>query len=245
MASTENRQANTATVSGEVLASSKVRIPDFPTESELAERVHPLPNGVNGQLLAGGESNILPVTEAGHIIRLFLEHSKAFLAREGRLTIKDVDGIDYAGGSHFKEYKGFVGNITLVLLDKDDDPVALCEQVRVKLHSEYNILGARPLLKGDEPKSEQAGAAFYPWFHVNAIDNAIQGCSGVKAANLCMVKRTELLVTQESDHAIVAFLNKKTADNRTGWEITIAPGVDPALVICTAAVVEDTTSIFA
>jgi 3-polyprenyl-4-hydroxybenzoate decarboxylase len=68
---------------------------------------------------------------------------------------------------------------------------------------------------------------------------------GAKAANLCMVKKTELLVTQESDHAIVAFLKKKATDNFTGWEITMAPGVDPALVICTAAVVEDTTSTFA
>ena len=58
---------------------------------------------------------------------------------------------------------------------------------------------------------------------------------GAKAANLCMVKKTELL----------AFLCKKTTENCTGCEITIAPGVDPALVICTAAVVEDTTSIFA
>jgi hypothetical protein len=55
----------------------------------------------------------------------------------------------------------------------DDNPIALCEQVRVKLHSEYNILGIRPLLKGDEPKSNQDGAAFYPWFHVHAIDNAL------------------------------------------------------------------------
>jgi hypothetical protein len=270
MASTENRHASTATVSGQVRATSKVRIPDFPTESELAERVYPLPNGVNGQLLAG-ESNILPVTEAGHIIRLFLEHSKAFLAREGLLTIKDAAGLDYAGGVHFKEYKGLVGKITLILLDKDDNPIALCEQERVKLHNEYNILGIRPLLTGDEPKIEQDGAAFYPWFRVHAIDNAIQGCyrsisvwngsdyryvpmwrvypstrrPGAKAANLCMVKKTELLVTQESDHAIIAFLNKKTTDNCTGWEITIAPGIDPALVICTAAIVEDTTSMFA
>jgi hypothetical protein len=66
---------------------------------------------------------------------------------------------------------------------------------------------------------------------------------GAKAANLCMVKKTELVVTQESDYAILAFLNKKTTDKCTGWEITIAPGVDPALVICTAAIVEDTTSI--
>jgi hypothetical protein len=124
-------------------------------------------------------------------------------------------------------------------------------------------------LKGDEPKSEQDGTAFYPWFHVRAIDNAIQGCyrsisvwngsdyvpmlrvypstrrPGAQAADLCMVKKTELHVTQESDHAIVAFLNKKTANNCTGWGITIAPGVDPALIICIAAVVEDTTSIFA
>jgi hypothetical protein len=41
---------------------------------------------------------------AGQIIRLFLEHSKAFLAREGRLSIKDADGLDYAGGVHLKEY---------------------------------------------------------------------------------------------------------------------------------------------
>jgi hypothetical protein len=176
MASSENRHTNTATAGGEVLASSKARITDFPTESELAGRVYPLPNGVNGQLLAVGESNIRPVTAAGHIIRLFFEHSKAFLAREGRLTIKDVDGIDYAGGAHFKEYKGFVGKVTLILLDKDENPIALCEQVRVKLHSEYNILGIRPLLKGDEPKSEQNDATFYSWFHVRAIDNAIQGC---------------------------------------------------------------------
>jgi hypothetical protein len=68
---------------------------------------------------------------------------------------------------------------------------------------------------------------------------------GAKAANLCMVKKTELLVTQESDHSIVALLNKKTVEHSIGWDITIAPGVDPALVICTAAIVEDTTSVFA
>jgi hypothetical protein len=66
--------------------------------------------------------------------------------------------------------------ITLILLDKNSNPIALCEQVRVTLHSEYNILGIRPLLKEDEPKSEQDGTAFYPCFHVRAIDNAIQGC---------------------------------------------------------------------
>jgi hypothetical protein len=88
MASTANRHTSSVTVSGLVRASSKERIPDFPTEAKLAERVYPLPNGVNGQFLAGGESNILPVTEAGHVIRRFLEHSKAFLAREARLTSK-------------------------------------------------------------------------------------------------------------------------------------------------------------
>jgi hypothetical protein len=108
-------------VSGQVRASSKERIPDFPTEAELAQRVYPLPNGVNGQLLAGGESIILPVTKAERIIRLFLEHSKAFLAREGRLTIKDADGLDYAGGVHFKQYTELVGKITLILLDKDSN----------------------------------------------------------------------------------------------------------------------------
>jgi hypothetical protein len=36
---------------------------------------------------------------------------------------------------------GKMGNINLILLDKDSNPIALCEQVRVKLHSEYNILG--------------------------------------------------------------------------------------------------------
>lgn len=172
--STESRDVNTATVSGQVSATSDVRISDFPTDADLAYRVHPLPKGVNGQLLAG-DSNIAPVTEAGQVIRLFLEHSKGFLAREGRLSIKDTDGLDYADGVHFKEYKGFMGKITLILLDEDDKPIALCEQERVKLHRDYNILGIRPLLEGDEPKSKQDGVAFYPWFHVRDINNAIQG----------------------------------------------------------------------
>jgi hypothetical protein len=59
-----------------------------------------------------------------------------------------------------------------------------------------------------------------------------------------MVKKTKLLVTQESDHAIVAFLNKKTTGNCIGWDITIAPGADPALVICPGTIVEDTSSVF-
>jgi hypothetical protein len=160
-----------------------------------------------------------------------------------------------------------LGKITLVLLDKDDNPIALCEQERVKLHSKYNILCIGPLLKGDKAISERDGAAFYPWFYVRAIDYAIQGCyrslsvwNGSdyvpmwrmypstrrpgEAANLCMVKKTKLLVTQESDHAIVAFLNKKTTGNCIGWDITIALGADPALVICPATIVEDTSSVF-
>jgi hypothetical protein len=77
-------------------------------------------------------------TEADHIIRLFLEHSKAFLAREGRLSNKDVDGIDYAGGVHLKEYKRLVGMTTLILLDKYD---SLIEQERVKLQQRVQYLG--------------------------------------------------------------------------------------------------------
>jgi hypothetical protein len=57
-----------------------------------------------------------------------------------------------------------------------------------------------------------------------------------------MVENTELLVTQESDYAIAAFLKRKATDNRTEWKIITAPGVDPVLVMCIAAIVEDTTS---
>jgi hypothetical protein len=38
---------------------------------------------------------------------------------------------------------------------------------------------------------------------------------GAKDPNLCMVEKTELLVTQESDYAIVAIVNKKTTDKCT------------------------------
>lgn len=78
----------------------------------------------------------------------------------------EKNGLDFAGGVQVKEYKGLLGMITLILLDKDDNPSDLCEQERVKLHSEYNILGIRQLFRRHEPKSEQEGAALTPGFMV-------------------------------------------------------------------------------
>jgi len=252
-------------VSGQVRASHEERVRDFPTEVELAETVFELPPQVNGQLLAGDTTKLIPVRTIGHVIRLFLVHSRRFLASEGRLTVTQFpNGLAYGGGVHKEHNFHCLGKTRLVLLDHDDTSIAMCTQERNKFHREYSIMGVRPLMPGDAPKSTENGVLFYPWFRLLDINDAVHGefriisvwngneyipmwrvypatrRPGNKAANLCLVKRTEILITQESDQlSVVGILHKTTSLDNTGWDITIAPGVDPALVLCVAAIVEE------
>jgi len=162
-------------VSGQVRASHEERVRDFPTEVELAETVFELPPQVNGQLLAGDTTKLIPVRTIGHVIRLFLVHSRRFLASEGRLTVTQFpNGLAYGGGVHFKEHNFHcLGKTRLVLLDHDDTSIAMCTQERNKFHREYSIMGVRPLMPGDAPKSTENGVLFYPWFRLLDINDAV------------------------------------------------------------------------
>jgi hypothetical protein len=51
------------------------------------------------------------------------------------------------------------------LLDKDSNPIALCEQVRVKLHSSTISWVVGPLLKGDELECGQNSST--TWFRIH------------------------------------------------------------------------------
>lgn len=262
--STASSAPVTVLAPGQVAATDQERIKDFPSDAQLAKTVHSLPLQVSGQLL-GASANLLSAQDAGQVLRLFLKHSKQFMSRHGKLTVtQEPDGSAYAGGVHFTEHRGIVGKTTLLMQDKNDKPVALCLQDHIKFHGEYAILGVRPLSPNDAPKQQQDGIAFYPWFQVLDINDAIHGAfrsvsvwngtvyeplwraypatrrPGKKAANLCLVKKTEILVTLASNsQSLVGILNKTTRDDTLGWDMTIAPGIDPALFLCVVAVVEE------
>jgi len=217
-----------------------------------------LPEQVQGKYLTTGNPEIVPAKNAGQLIKLLLDHRRrGFLGRKGDATIRDMNYHPYAGGAHLKEYHRPINVGVFVLQDKDDKPIALCVQDRKKLNKAYYICGTEPLRKGDEAKEKEAGIDFYHWFHVYVGDDDdkrsryIEAWNGttfepmwratpvMKRANeysddMAFVPGQFIIATESSEEQVGYIVRTKGGGQNAEWKLTIAPGVDPALMLCIA-----------
>jgi hypothetical protein len=221
------------------------------SEKELAKEVKALPAAVGGKVIGDG-TEIVPVTEAGQIVKLSIEHGKwKFLSTSDTFSITDSAGEPFAGGAHIVESKSLLLRNRIVIKDKDDKPICLAVQEVLTLNKKYDVYGLKPLKDGDVAVEKEDGIDFYPWFRVRDIDSSHLAFRSLQVWNgnnfqpmmrvvpamrrpddpnignlLPPVKGDNLVVDCEDSSKVYALVSKTSKDRVAGWDIQVAPGAD-------------------
>lgn len=235
----------------------------MPTEQEIAKDVKTLPSTVMGKTMS---ENIIPCSEPGHVIKFSVEHGKSkFMSLTDTFSVQDTSTEEpFAGGVYVKEFTKLIGGNRIVIYDAHDKPIALAVQNALKmLDKKYTIYGTIPIYDTDKAEETEGGVEFFPWFRVADIDDshldfrgflawngnnfqpmyrvvaALRSAETPKTAQLLPPRKGDNIVVDSKDPSIkLAMLSKKSAGNIAGWDVCVAPGVDP-LAMLTLAVVMD------
>mmetsp|Transcript_3083 Transcript_3083/g.8709 ORF Transcript_3083/g.8709 Transcript_3083/m.8709 type:complete len:621 (-) Transcript_3083:207-2069(-) len=231
------------------------------SEAEFAGSLLP----VSGKILAGQRSGMVPCLEAGSLLKLYVERGKVE-ERQSLLPIYDSRGQPYADGAHFEEYqRRVIAGKALVLKDGKGQPRALCFQDLWKVTRKgFDIYSIRPLWHGDSPFELERDVKCYPWFRMEAtpgaryqrIINVWNGHGYQRMWRAFLGKpstgdqeryppnKGDLVVRTESLDVDLAYVTSCDTNGKVRYDITIAPGVDPALILCLAAVSEMLVGLF-
>lgn len=121
---------NSAIVAGQVAAKEGEfgGIHGFPSEVSIARSVQALPASVGGKVI--GEGTPIEISsEAGHVVKLSIEHGKwQLLSITDTFSIVDSTGEAFAGGVYIKEFSNIIGKKRTVMYSPDDKPI--CVAVR-------------------------------------------------------------------------------------------------------------------
>lgn len=244
------RIVSTMPVSGEVAATETEGHHGFPSDVELGKVVFPLPQQMSNKYMTDSE-DVKPVMEEGKLIKLFIDHSQDFLTRNGHLGIVDTNKEVYAGGLKFTERKRFMKDRIFVLQDKDNKPIALTvEDGKADAVNACIIYSSKPLVDGTAAhlilKEEEID--FHPWLRaVNDHPNYVSidhwdGSSFKPFLRAHPDKKDHavgLLIKSASGHHTLGHLVKMKRGDKLGWDLVICPGVDPTMMICITAAMED------
>lgn len=250
-------------------------ISGFPKDRELAATVLEPPVSLHGKILCEGtdlepttEAGTVVKVNLEHGKWRFFNFNDTF-------SLTNAHGEPLAGGYYVKEVQNILGRSRLVLYNKDDHAITIAIQDAASMRKKYTIYGMKPLGDGsddsiDYPKQQEQGVDFYPWFRVRDIDDnhldhrSLQVWNGnnfmpmmkIKAAkrfadieglsDMVPPKKTDNLVVDKDDEdKVYALISKKSDMRIAGWNITVAPGVDPAMMIMLAAIMDDMIGWFA
>jgi len=181
------------------------------------------------------------------------------------LSLLTADDQPYAGGFHFvDEKKNAFSPRKISLYDKDEKVVAMCLQtkaVNIGGAQHYNIYGIYPMYEGMPSHTVDGipGPA-YKWMELEGIHKnpyyEIKSYMNHKPFDPLCLKGTHkqvmsgmdkgVLITslKHEDHLIAKLFHKALISNDlsegdvTGWNLTIAPGVDPLAIACVTAVLD-------
>lgn len=237
------------TVDGQVRATdSHSMAHNFPSDIDLSLKVFPLPQQVHERYLV---EEIQPVKEPGFLMKLFIDHSQDFFARNGHMGIVDTHKKPIGGGLHFSERKRFLKDRVFVLEDAAGKPLALTiEEGKTDYVNACLICGMKPLVDEtpDNKTLKEGDEVFYPWFRCVDDHPAYTSIDYFDGADYKPFLRAHpdkaehavgLLIQSASGHHTLGHLVKIRRGDKHGWDVTIAPGVDPGMMICITAAMED------
>ena len=178
------------------------------------------------------------------------------------------DDQPYAGGYHFvdKKENAFTQR-KITLYDKDEKVVATCLQARavnVVGREDYHIYGQNPMYEGHVAKNveglegpvypvyqwmELKGIHLSPYYDITSYKDKKQYdplcLKGAPKKVMSGMNKGVILTPLNDDSKVVARLfhkkfisNDRSEGDTTGWDLTIAPGVDPLPIACITAILD-------
>jgi hypothetical protein len=239
---------------GRVYAKNIEPVYGFPTEEKLGEMVVSLPEPIDGQLLSDRKA-FAPCQEPEKLTKVLMESKHGFLGRRSSIRVADSNGQPFSGGVHLKAFQHNVFRNSFLLRTARKTPVALCIQQRPAGPQIYHIYGTRPVHSNDVSRPvKERGVNYYLWFRFEEgghrlddrsisawtgkgfvpIWKLVAACYHVDMDDSQPIKLNEIMIQGiEEDRALATLVKNEC------WEVTMAPGVDPALVFCVGAILED------
>lgn len=152
----------------------------------------------------------------------------------------------------------------IVLYDKDEKKVAVCLQAKgfnIGGRQDYEIYGMNPMYDGQASKTVKGiDGPVYQWMELQGIHEKPYYTvlsykdhkeyhplcfKGTRKSAMSKMDKGVILTSLHNDDSLIAKLfHKKLMTNDhsegdvTGWDLKIAPGVDPLAVACVTAVLE-------
>jgi len=222
--STFNSVENDGIVTAETTTNT---VEGFPTEAQLASSIRCF---LEARLLA--PSVLRPCQQVGEVTKISIcppKSSRALLFRRHHsMHITDTAGRPYAGGVHFVVFqRGYETN--LLLKDKRKKPLALC--VSDQKRRTHHIHGTRPLLVRDSPLLRRGNVQYYPWYRITNDSIQLWNGQSYEPIREKINHDHDSCILIASDHDTMGYAWTKEGETN----VTIAPGVDPCLILCIAA----------
>lgn len=194
----------------------------------------------------GDGAGAIPSTVAGQFIKLTFD---------GKWLTKiysKPDNVEYAGGLQLKR---FASNerMRVALLDGHGATIAVCIQMHTISMTRFKVYGTTEKYEGQKPSKNQkhGGAPLYAWanieqkwnqhFEMEIAHHRDEGSAPSKAnfgtekvpsptGPLTLVKKDDKPAASLKEEG--NFLNSASEKR---WELTVAPGIDPCMMVCLVA----------
>lgn len=195
----------------------------------------------------------MPSSEGSHTMAL--DKKTHLMARSGEFVVVNSP----LGPVQVTSRRKLTGPRRLIL-ETDSQPLALIVQ---DYRKRYTVFGATPLVSSSARVEPQGSEDFYPWFQVCAQldgDHVIQVWNGdsfdtilgatvdpipTKQGNPAI--ETPVFSQQAAIHAdgsTVGRIVKKEQGRLTTLQVMTGPGVDPAMMLCAAVILDDMVGFF-
>ncbi|GAX09351.1 hypothetical protein FisN_6Lh278 [Fistulifera solaris] len=188
---------------------------------------------------------VMPSSEPQHIYRLRMRE-KMWTSWSG-----DSYGIQYRDGTPFEvDIKGQVLTLRdrMILRDSKGNVVGVMLRMFLRLQQTFKIYGLRPFKDSQAPSDQMfEGKALYTWAEVVEKFMSVQRI-------MTMADGTRYVADQVGSflgpqHLRLTYNGRVCASARqlnwaadfggTSWDLTIGPGVDPCLICCFIAVIDE------
>lgn len=190
-----------------------------------------------------------------------------FLDGARTLSLLTHDDQPYAGGYHFVDVKkNALSPRTITLYDKDEKAVALCLQakaINIGVRQDFTIYGIYPMYEGHPSKTvDGLEVPAYQWMELEGIHEhnyykitsfmnqqpfdplSFKGkhkqvMSGMdKGVIMTSLKNDDDCVAKLVHKAFISNDSRSSEGDVTGWDLTVAPGVDPLAIACITAILD-------
>ena len=232
---------------------------DISSEEETLSRCDVLPDDEELAAIVDSFSTVallapecLVPTYTHNVTKAVIERGRSSIFRRS-LWFSSLSGESFAGGLSMRRVQRRFKHRLLLIDGVSDEPLVVVVEKFDKATAKkaYDVYGRLPLFLGARAGLYESGSPFYRWYRIedsrfSLVDRTVRVATGGNTfQDLWMITavkgaRNQLLISTADDSHPVGTLVEGDTGN---WQLSIAPGTDPALILIIAGVVaEDETA---